>query len=574
MTRKRRSLLAGALVASLLAGRASAEPIAHEYVAPPGQAGPPSWPREGKLPEYLQLEDTRLPRPEASAPSSPGQPIHGAGDRSTQARPDRTTTHDGTLRYPEEFNPSVVPFKRVAAFDRVEADDRLRVADPRLHPLPLARRPTPPDREAFWGHVLLRARRGEAVPLPSVSAEAQIVSYQASPPSVVQFFRDGADNLWARADHDGLLKLVFVTDAPRHYFAPELPLGVTAAQVPSTLRPSLPAQVAKRAARVLKHLGVSASAPLAEQLDRLVAYFRNFTPGPLPRLTGDTYLDLALSQKGVCRHRSFAFVVTTQALGIPARYVQNEAHVFTEVFVPRLGWIRIDLGGASSALEISGADGKVMHRPGPDPFPRPSSYQGGYSQLLGRVTGLSPSQRAAAAAGPRRTSLRSFSRPNGAPSNGAGAAGGAAGSAPGAEGSEAAGSERERKPSAGGADPEAVGAFPGASGAAEPGAPGAPPGRVATQITAHCNLDRAQRGERVRVSGRVLAGGRGAAGLRVEIYLSRDGQSAEAQLGATVTGPDGSYLLEAPVPLSVPAGAYRVFAATPGDTRHAPSLSR
>ena len=41
-----------------------------------------------------------------------------------------------------------------------------------------------------------------------------------------------------------------------------------------------------------------------------------------------------------------------------------------------------------------------------------------------------------------------------------------------------------------------------------------------------------------------------------------------------VTGPDGSYLLEAPVPLSVPAGAYRVFAATPGDTRHAPSLSR
>ena len=47
-----------------------------------------------------------------------------------------------------------------------------------------------------------------------------------------------------------------------------------------------------------------------------------------------TSVDLALSQKGVCRHRAFAFLVTALGLGIPARMVINEAHAWVEVLDP------------------------------------------------------------------------------------------------------------------------------------------------------------------------------------------------------------------------------------------------
>ena len=55
-------------------------------------------------------------------------------------------------------------------------------------------------------------------------------------------------------------------------------------------------------------------------------------------------------QKGVCRHRAFAFLVTALGLGIPARMVANEAHAWVEVR-GETGWQRIDLGGAAAAIE-------------------------------------------------------------------------------------------------------------------------------------------------------------------------------------------------------------------------------
>ena len=53
----------------------------------------------------------------------------------------------------------------------------------------------------------------------------------------------------------------------------------------------------------------------AEDLINIGAY----VPGSNPRV------DLALSKKGVCRHRAYAFTITAQGLGIPARMVMNEA---------------------------------------------------------------------------------------------------------------------------------------------------------------------------------------------------------------------------------------------------------
>ena len=88
-------------------------------------------------------------------------------------------------------------------------------------------------------------------------------------------------------------------------------------------------------------IGVSRAQAPREALRRLVSYFRAFAPSEDPP-TGhdDVYLDLALSQKGVCRHRAFAFLVTALGLGLPARMVTNEAHAWVEVSDSRR-WHRI-----------------------------------------------------------------------------------------------------------------------------------------------------------------------------------------------------------------------------------------
>jgi len=81
-------------------------------------------------------------------------------------------------------------------------------------------------------------------------------------------------------------------------------------------------------------------------LAKLVRWFRGFEPGPLPpgRFTDDPHLATALSRRGVCRHRALAFVITSQAVGLPARYVTNEAHAFAEVWIPGRGWRRSSCG--------------------------------------------------------------------------------------------------------------------------------------------------------------------------------------------------------------------------------------
>ena len=67
---------------------------------------------------------------------------------------------------------------------------------------------------------------------------------------------------------------------------------------------------------------------------------------------------------------------TANALGIPTRYVQNEAHAFVEVWFPMRKWQRIDLGGSALRMNVSGADNKTLHRPrSDDPFQKPPEYK-------------------------------------------------------------------------------------------------------------------------------------------------------------------------------------------------------
>jgi transglutaminase-like putative cysteine protease len=115
--------------------------------------------------------------------------------------------------------------------------------------------------------------------------------------------------------------------------------------------------VARAAAEVAAHIGVSRAQAPREVVARLVAYFRSFVDSDeFPTDRDDVYLALALSKKGVCRHRAFAFLVTALGLGLPVRMIANEAHAWVEVNDGSL-WRRIDLGGAGRALDASLAGG-------------------------------------------------------------------------------------------------------------------------------------------------------------------------------------------------------------------------
>ena len=97
--------------------------------------------------------------------------------------------------------------------------------------------------------------------------------------------------------------------------------------------------------------------------------------------------------------------------------------------------------------------------------------------------------------------------------------------------------------------------------------------RRATRTTLYSSTSSVFRGKRIQAWGQVQAGAVGVAGLRVEIYLSKDGQEA-ILLGATVTNALGAYKARVPVPQGIDVGRYKIFAATPGDADHGPSLSR
>lgn len=350
----------------------------------------------GDVGEPSEAEDPNAP-PNPNAPSDPNAPDSDVVDpRSTlgsEARPDRDTEKEGTLHYNEVFDPSIVPFKRNRALDLIGKDYEIGLGNVRTEAMkPIGNR-LDSGREVFWGSLLLEARAGQMVPLPSVSPESNILSYEANPPQDVLFDRDEAGNYYATPSLDGRLRLVFVMDAPKTYFGRPLPSDATLTDIPTKLRPKVPRAILKEAKEVAKAIGVPEDGSYADTLNWLVTYFRGFAPGEPPPTAGSVYRDIALGKTGVCRHRAHGFVITAQSLGIPARYVFNEAHVFVEVWVPAgagipAGWLRIDLGGGADELQVHGAQGKTLHEGGLDPFTRPDAFDQAQAAGAENVTGL------------------------------------------------------------------------------------------------------------------------------------------------------------------------------------------
>ncbi|MCD6498952.1 MAG: transglutaminase domain-containing protein [Deltaproteobacteria bacterium] len=381
-------------VALLLLGDArpaETAPILHEPVPPP------------------KSRNSGQPRP-----PSRSDPRRYSSDRPKPSRlkPDRHTDNFGSPLYRIVFSPTVAPYKRTAVFDRVARDGSLFVGDPRLTPVPVGRTHQDPTRQRFEAVFILslaqrapHPRSAHLYPIASVAPNMTPDRVRVIPPRLhAQFLKDGADNFYVKlvdaTQTTALAQPVTITvqlSAPASYFGGALPVQMTTR---SPNRILLPHSLRRAAARVARHIGVRPSDRFGRILSKLVGYFRSFSTGPLTRHTGNDYLDIALSRRGVCRHRAYAFVITALALGLQARYVTNETHAFVEVRLPRISWRRIDLGGAVPNLRPAQRQAVVHHVPGPDPLPWPARSQSAADVMQGRRKGRSVASSEFGAAAP------------------------------------------------------------------------------------------------------------------------------------------------------------------------------
>lgn len=494
-----------------------------------------------------------------SARPGNGEGPENPGQRSPTFRPDRVTALEGTLGYFTVFNPTIAPFKRVSAMDTVALAGGvpvLGVGQPRA--TSVAVDPDPIDdvpRDRFWGSVVLdfdSAPSGSPrVPLPSVSPESRILSARTEPPMDLRFERDGVDAFFAVAPPGtrGEVRLVFLTDAPRDYFnrasIPDVPADVFATE-------NYPLEAVTRAdgLRFAAELGLRPGVSMRRALEVLSDHFRSFVESQEPPASsGNIYLDLSRGRKGVCRHRAYGFVITAQALGIRARFVQNEAHAWVEVKLPRTegpdGWMRIDLGGAAGALEAHGAEDRPVHRPSqPDPLPQPGAYRQSYSQLAGDVRGLRSGE------GDRFSSTRTTADGEPAPVS----------DDPGGEPTNA----------------EAPAEGPEVADAPEPDRPAPNFTPVSRARPVRLALDQRAfevfRGRTLTVTGVATdPDGGGAGRLRVEVLLRG---REERLLGVTASRADGRFRASVGVPANLPVGDYRLVVRTPGDERFFPAQAR
>ena len=549
-------IIAGALLAAAtglaIAQTAATHHKLHEDLPSPSERPTPMIGGTGSgNPAAFAAGDKVLPRPPAEPPAtSPakGEPVLGttgfAADRQTSMTPDGNTGSDATLHYVSVFNPDVLPFKRMSALDGIDEDYTLKIAHTVLTELTVGGT-SDKSRDRFWGSVLLQLAPGRDIALPSVAPDMRILSYEIKPRIDIKFEKDGADNFFVRTEESaavGTYRLVFLADADAGYFAPALPTGghftprLIAAMAPTELRPAVPERARKAARKTLDKLGIDADMDLAFAFNKLVGYFRSFEAKPPPRPSGDIYRDLCDSRAGVCRHRAFAFMVTANALGLPTRFVENEAHAFVEVWFPERRWQRIDLGGAALRMEVQGAGNKTLHRPrSDDPFEKPAEYRKNYTQLEGDISGLTAQQLA-----DKRKTLGQ-SPPSGAFD---------------ASGTGAGGPDRILPDQA----------LPAVT---------QDPKKRSPKLVVTLADERAFRGDQVHIEGRAAAAGKGLPDHPIDVFLSPAGRGGAGAvlLGRAVTGADGTFREDFEVPPSMNLASYEIWLSSPEDAYYNAALS-
>lgn len=446
----------------------------------------------------------------AGTPSAAGAPSEGAAPTpgsESQFSIDRDTRRPNVLPYGDPFEPSVAPFKRVNAYDHVSVDYTLfeGSGDQTLTPSAAA-----PHETVFSASLAVDGAR-----LPTPGPNARLVSIEAvdkaGKPVAVSVHTDSAENWSLQHASGGALTVKMRVAVSTDSFGGDF--GDPSWDSLGKIAP-LPAHIERSARTVAKHIGVSRAEPVRDVVQKLVGYFRAFQESnEPPPASDDIYLDLSLSQKGVCRHRAFSFLVTALGLGIPTRLITNEAHAWVEVY-NGAQWKRIDLGGAGGALEASVRPPVATP---PDPFAWPEGAARG-SDLAAKAT---PSA-------------------NGAPAEGAS--------------NDARGGDTANGVS-NGATSAATTAATGTSATPEVDGVLAKAGVV----EAYADTS-AKRGGMLAVRGRVSREGRACPGAAVRVVLhDQRGKSANVSVGVLAAHEDGAFEGTVFIPRELPPGDYVIL---------------
>lgn len=528
----------------------AAQPVLHEFFQFNGEAElPPSpfSPPAAAFPIDVAVPSSTPPDPallagavaadEDVANRRPEQPT--ADD---EYRLDGNTSQPDRVGYSDPFTPSIPPFKRLFAYDAVNAALELVVAKSALRPVQIGGVARSSE-DQFMGKQALELARGELLRLPTVGPGAKVLNAQLSPGAPFKLFEDSAENLFIKTETSGKFDWV------SHLALERATLGSPFADVTwaslQPFLPELPEVVNEAATPVLSRLNLTPEVKPTVAVRRMVEYFRNFEPKEEQRTERgmQLYREIALSQKGVCRHRAFAFVVTGLAIGLPSRFVRNEAHAWVEVYDGRI-WHRLDLGGAAGEMALT-SDLDVPHETPPDPYTWPPKSESG-ENMVDRAL-----QAALAGAG-------------GGNGNGGGTSGGAAnpGMTPGPTSS------------ANGAT-----TAPAASGALTPGAPSlvtenTPPTEPTTaevepppptRLTVSFGGASLKRGERFSVQGTARnVKGQTCPLMRIDVELFDAGSRSSFAAGTLVTDEQGRYAGQLVLPQRVPIGDYQVRVSSPG----------
>lgn len=518
--------------------------------------------------------EVQRPRPTWDAPAR-------EMDRQTRSPP------NAQLRYTEVFTPSVQPFKRGTAHDMVDENGRMTTRDPSLRALTVGEA-APAHwvgrrRARFTGDLLVELSSSWATPVPGVAGEQRVLQYATNNGESVQFLSDSAGNLFVRGMQPGTVRLTYVLEAPDFAFAvidpPAIRTSDVAARAPEALRPLVPAWLESKARVVLARLRLDNDPPFQVLLDRLVAHFRAFRDESLGGQGADLYTELALGGVGACRHRAYAMMLTLHALGIPTRYVGNEAHAWVEVWIYGAGWSRVDLGGWNVDLVSNDQQSRPQFDPQiADRFARPATYQNQFSSggpnggrggdggtwLDPDASALETNDDSASTSGgdggaSSRSSSGNRSSANGGSSSGAGGGSATDNASAGAARSDNAARQRDVS------EPE-------------DDAPKIPTSIAIVSVLADDRAGFASgtgfaRGSMVRVVGFVRdVDGVGLNGLAIELQLVRNGRSVQG-LGTAASAPDGRFEAHVLLGGGLEAGEYELRASTPGDARYAPSAA-
>ena len=487
--------------------------ISHEYVPPDPKedVSLAATTLDGNLPAALETNSGVATAPDPRRPPDPNN-LHTGGSTDdtpdSTFPPDRDTRQPAIENYDDPFAPATTPFKRLRAYDTFDADYNLKVANRQTTSVPVGGEVNQGD-DPFYADLSVELLPDDLVRIPTVGPGSRIIKMHVSPPSNVTVLRDGAENWFLRGTERKRVRVVMQLAIARATFGSDF-ADVSWSRLESMITPGARKP---RTDQVFTAIGIDQSQTPKIVLGKMVQYFRSFQPSNDPPKThGDIYLDLALSKKGVCRHRAFAFLVTALAIGLPARMVVNEAHAWVEVSDGSM-WHRIDLGGAALDLDQQIDLGQPQHQPPTDPFDWPPGSQDGSG------TGLGTRDRNDASDDPNN------SDPNGS----------------------SALPDPNQDPTS-----------------ADPVNPDAPQSTVTLELQEKS----IQRGKAIFAKGSVVGAGAGAApckNVRVDIVVQASDEPRGRSVGSLPTSDDGSYAGPIVVPRDLSTGDYRVFAITRGD---------